>query len=163
MEVVTRWMIVADLPQVVAIESQCFDDAMNTDQIREYLKIRNNIGMVAEDNRSGKVMGHIIYELLKDQIVVLRLAVHPNYQRKGIGRLMLETVERKLTPDKRRRICLMVSDSLLPVHLFLKAVGYKATSVQGNEYYFFKGVTWNKDKTELSALTSTLPSKRPKC
>lgn len=164
METMTRWMIYADLAQVVAIESQCFEDAMTADQIREYLRVRNNIGMVAVDSQDNKVLGYIIYELLDDRFEVLRLAVDPIYQRQGVGRALLKTIERKLTPERRRRICILVEDSMLPTHLFLKATGYRATSVQGNEYYFFKGVTWNsKGQIETSPPTSTSPSKQPRC
>jgi ribosomal protein S18 acetylase RimI-like enzyme len=164
MDMMTRWMIVADLPQVVAIESQCFEDAMNADQIREYLRVRNNIGMVAVDSQDSKILGYIIYELLDDRFEVLRLAVDLRHQRQGVGKALLRTIERKLTPERRRRICIMVNESMLPTHLFLRATGYRATSIQGNEYYFFKGVTWNsKGQIETSPPTSTSPSKQPRC
>lgn len=166
MEIERRWMIMADLRQVIAIENQCFEEPMDAESIRDWLRQRNTIGMVAVAKESQDVVGYMIYELYADRFQLQRIAVASSYQRQGIASQLLQYIENKLTPERRRRIIALVHDSMLPAHLFLKRNGYRATSIQGDEYYFFKGVLCLPQKTEqnglLPANSGSLSSRR-KC
>lgn len=166
MDIERRWMIARDLKQVLAIENQCFDEALDSESIREWLRQRNTIGMVAVDPDSQDVIGYMIYELYKDRIQLQRLAVSESYRRQGVASQMLRYIENKLTPERRRRVISLVHESMLSAHLFFRSNGYKATSIQGDEYYFLKGVQCLPQKTEqngLSQANSGSLSNRPRC
>ena len=69
-----RWMIRRDMPEVLAIEEQCFEFPWSEEDFIRCLRQRNCIGMVAE--HSERVVGFMIYELHKNRLHILNFAVH---------------------------------------------------------------------------------------
>ncbi|GBD35261.1 Ribosomal-protein-alanine acetyltransferase [bacterium HR36] len=127
-----RWMIKRDMPEVLAIEQASFDTPWTEEDFLSALRQRNCIGMVAETH--DRIVGFIIYELHKTQMVVLNLAVHPELRRRGIGRQLVERLINKLTQQRRDKISLEVRERNLPAQLFFKALGFQAVRVL-REYY----------------------------
>ena len=127
-----RWMIRRDMPRVLEIENRCFDNPWTEDDFIRCLLHRNCIGMVAEvgDGTSG----FMIYELHKNRLHLLSLAVDPIYQRRGIGSVMLRKLTNKLSRDRRNRIMLEASERNLDAHLFFRKIGFKAISVLKDFY-----------------------------
>ena len=139
-----RWMVVRDMPEVLAIESEVFEeDAWSGEDFRKILRQRNCIGNVAENvgDDHDEIVGYMVYELIsKNKLVVLNLVVAPEWRRNGIGRQMLM----KLVERSTRSIVFEVSDRDLATHLFLRSCGFKATKVlrdffdSGSDAYIFK-------------------------
>ncbi|MCS7167576.1 MAG: ribosomal protein S18-alanine N-acetyltransferase [Gemmatales bacterium] len=127
-----RWMIKRDMPEVLAIEQASFDNPWSEEDFLNALRQRNCIGMVAETH--DQLLGFIVYELQKSQMVVLNLAVHPQFRRQGIGRLMMERLISKLSQQRRNKITLQVRESNLPAQLFFKALGFQAIRVLRGYY-----------------------------
>ena len=127
-----RWMIRRDMPEVIAIESECFDFPWSQEDFTTALSQRNCIGMVAE--RDEKVVGYMIYEFEKFKLNILNLAVMPSYWRQGIGSAMLNKLIGKLRIERRNRITLKVSEDNLRGHLFFKKLGFRAISVLRSHY-----------------------------
>lgn len=139
---VIGWVIARNFESALEIDRACFhEDAITRDQLTTLLKQKENVMFGIEV--SEKLAGYGIYECNSDSYRVLRLAIHPDYQRQGLGSQLLSWVVRKLSPERRRRVTLIVPDYLLGCHLFLKANGFKATC-HGDEYYFMRGVRWNE-------------------
>ena len=126
------WMTERDLDQIAAIEAECFDSAWTKDDFRNCLRERNCIGMVAEYDKS--VVGYMLYELHKSYMEFLRFAVHPRYQREGVGVAMVDKMKSKLSSHRRNRIVIRVRDSNLPAHLFFRASGFDAVRVERGYY-----------------------------
>lgn len=134
-------MIRRDLEYVYAIERQCFEHPWTEDEFIRCLRQRNCIGMVAERDVSMSVggegehvydtqpVGYMIYELHKNRLHLLNFAVHPRFQRTGVGRAMIDKLMTKLSPDRRNRIVLEVRETNLDAQLFFKAMGFRAISV----------------------------------
>ena len=119
-----RWMTRADMAQVEAIEEECFQwDAWTPQDFTEQLRIRNVIGMVCE--RDECVAGYVIYALFKDRIEVWNFAVHPDFQRRGVGTALLNKLKGKTRPDRRSRLIFDVREENVGGHLFLRAGGFK--------------------------------------
>ncbi|MCS7017245.1 MAG: ribosomal protein S18-alanine N-acetyltransferase [Gemmatales bacterium] len=127
-----RWMIKRDMPEVLAIEQASFDTPWTEEDFLNALRQRNCIGMVAETHE--QLVGFIVYELQKSQMVMLNLAVHPQFRRRGIGRQLVERLISKLTQQRRDKITLEVRERNLPAQLFFKALGFHAVRVL-REYY----------------------------
>ena len=140
-----RWMIVQDLPQVLAIESEVFeDDAWDGEEFKRWLKQRCVIGLVAEHD--GEVVGYCVYEMTGNTTggktkarVVVNFVVAPEWQRNGVGRQIIsKLVERYTGP-----VIFEVSEYDLSMHLFLRAVGFRAKRVvrdyfeSGSDAYIF--------------------------
>lgn len=127
-----RWMIRRDMADVVDIENHSFEFPWSEDDFVRCLRQRNCIGMVAE--HSECVVGFMIYELHKNRLHVLNFAVHPDYQRRGIGQQMVGKLVSKLTPQRRNRILLEVRETNLAAQLFFRELGFKAISLLRSFY-----------------------------
>jgi ribosomal-protein-alanine N-acetyltransferase len=129
-----RWKIRRDLPEVLDIEHASFPQPWGEEDFIRCLRNRNCIGMVAE--YSEKVVGFMVYELLKGQLRIMNFAVHPAYRRRGIGRAMIEKLKSKLSPNtgRRKRISLEIRDDNLPAMLFFRAMKFRGLSVLRDFY-----------------------------
>jgi len=127
-----RWMIRRDMPEVLAIEEQCFEFPWYEDDFIRCLRQRNCIGMVAE--ASERVVGFMIYELHKNRLHILNFAVHEAYRRRGIGGQMSRKLIGKLSHERRSRILLEIRETNLPAQLFFRTLGFCAVSVLRDFY-----------------------------
>lgn len=144
-----RWMIRRDMAEVMDIEGMCFKNSwvLGSDcepplkgSFVHHLRQRNCIGMVAEYDE--KVVAYMVYGLGKTRIDVLRFAVLPSMQGRGIGRAMTEKLKGKLSSQRRARVVFGVDESNLDAQLFLRACGFKCVSVThgmdgGEDEYMF--------------------------
>lgn len=135
-----RWTIRRDLPAVLAIDRASFAAPWSEARFVEHLKIRNCIGMVAECD--GEIVGHVVYELHRRHVSVVRLAVAPAFRRRGIGREILQCIENKLDVTRRTEIWLELGERDLRGQLFVRACGMRCCQtlhVEGrDDLYLFK-------------------------
>jgi [ribosomal protein S18]-alanine N-acetyltransferase len=123
-----RWMIGMDLPTVAEIDRHGFPrEPYGERGIKDAIKPRDQIGMVAE--RFDRVVGYMIYQLHRDRLHLIRLAVAPDCRRTGVGRSMVAKLIGKLSSHRRRRVTTEVADDALPAQLFLRWMGFRATAV----------------------------------
>jgi ribosomal-protein-alanine N-acetyltransferase len=127
-----RWMIRRDMSEVLDIESHCFEFPWSEEDFIRCLRQRNCIGMVAEHEE--RVVGFMIYELHKNRLHILNFAVHPEFQRRGVGRQMTEKLVAKLSNQRRNRIMLEVRETNLSAQLFFRSIGFRAISVLRDFY-----------------------------
>lgn len=127
-----RWMIRRDMTEVLNIEQQCFEFAWTEDDFLACLRQRNCIGMVAEHQE--RIVGFMIYELLKSQLHVLNFAVAPWARRQGVGSQMVEKLVGKLAQQRRQEIRLEVREGNLSAQLFFQRSGFVATNVLRGYY-----------------------------
>ncbi len=140
-----RWMIRRDMPQIVAIEQQCFEFLWDEETFIRCLRQRNIIGMVIEpdvkthkgrSNDINEPAGYMIYELHRNRLHLLNFATHPDYQRQGYGTALMDKLKSKLYPDanRRNRLMLEVRESNLVAQQFFRACGLRATHVLRNYF-----------------------------
>jgi ribosomal-protein-alanine N-acetyltransferase len=132
LQVHIRWMIRRDMPEVLAIEQQCFEFPWYEEDFIRCLRQRNCIGMVAEHNE--RVVGFMIYELHKARLHILNFAVHEDLRRRGIGSQMIKKLIGKLSRERRNRLMLEIRETNLPAQLFFRALGFRAVSVLRDFY-----------------------------
>jgi len=78
-----------DIPQVAEIEEMSFKRPYPAFVFRKYLRARF---LVSEE--AGKITGYIIGVKMGSKGIVISLAVHPKYRRKGHGRKLIEELVR---------------------------------------------------------------------
>ncbi len=126
-----------DMAAVLAIEHSSFEFPWTEEEFLGALKKRNVIGMVAEVGHfPSKVVGFMVYELLKGQLKLHDLAVHPARRREGAGRQLVAKLIGKLSdnPNGRARITIMVAEDNIDSCLFLRRQGFLATEVVPSPY-----------------------------
>jgi len=127
-----RWMILRHMKEVLDIEFERFEFPWDKRDFVDALRQRNCMGMVAQ--RDDKVLGYMVYELYKHKLTLLNFAVAFDANRQGVGRMMMETLQNKLSRRWKRMIVLHVRESNLSAQLFFKAMGFTATKVL-RDYY----------------------------
>lgn len=127
-----RWMIRRDMPEVQAIENASFDSPWSGDEFIRCLRQRNCIGMVAEIGE--KIVGYTIYELHRNRLEILNLAVHGEHRRSGVGSSMIAKLYSKLSPQRRTRIDAAVCERNENAHYWLKACGFTAIEILRDHY-----------------------------
>jgi ribosomal-protein-alanine N-acetyltransferase len=120
------------MPAVLEIEAGTFEFPWSEQEFIRCLRQRNCIGMVAESNE--KVVGFMVYELHKNRLHVLNIAVHPDHRRTGIGNAMIEKLVSKLSFQRRTRILLEIRETNLDAQLFFKNLEFRAISVLRDFY-----------------------------
>lgn len=128
-----RWMIRPDLRYVLPIERDGFDNPMDEEDFLRCLRKRNCIGMVAE-SQAGGILGYMVYELRRDRIQVLSLAVALRFRRLRVGATLVDKLKYKCCSHRRERLSLLCRDSNAAAHLFFRACGFKAKGVLRNWY-----------------------------
>jgi len=127
-----RWMIRRDMPEVLRIEAGAFEFPWTEEDFIRCLRQRNCIGMVAEAGE--QVVGFMIYELHKNQLHILNLAVLEAFRRQGVGAQMVEKLVGKLSSNRRSRIQLEVRETNLAAQVFFRNFGFRAVSVLRDFY-----------------------------
>jgi len=76
-----------DIPQVAGIEELSFEHPYPAFVFKKYLRA---VFLVSDEN--GKITGYIIGVKMGGRGLVISLAVHPEYRRKGHGRKLIEAL-----------------------------------------------------------------------
>lgn len=132
MDAKVRWMIRSDLSEVLVIDRLCFPNPWCEEDFLAALRQRNCIGMVAE--HEGMIVGSTMYELHKSHLLILNFAVHPEWQRSGVGTAMANRLKNKLSQQRRKRLMLNVREGNLDAQLFWRAQGFEAVEVIRGHY-----------------------------
>lgn len=125
-------MIRRDMPEVLEIENAGFGCPWTEDEFLSALRRRNVIGMVAEWHE--KVAGFMLYELHKTSLHVIDLAVHPGWQRQGVGAQMVDKLIGKLSPSRRTYLTCHLRETNLPAQMFCRSQGLRAVQVLRRHY-----------------------------
>jgi ribosomal-protein-alanine N-acetyltransferase len=125
-------MDLSDEPQVRLIEDENFEFAWTEEDFEYYRKKKKCVGCVAKFQ--GKIVGFMIFELLKTRIHVVNFAVAKNFQRMGVGRCLVKNLYRRLSTQQRTRILLEVRERNLAAQLFFRKMGFKAILPLKNYY-----------------------------
>lgn len=127
-----RWLIRKDMPDVLHIENACFTQCWSEHDFLTVLRQRNCIGMVVDHGH--EIAGFYIYELQKQRLRILNLAVAPKYQRRSVGSQMVQRLVDKLSLQRRQEIQVEVRESNLIAQKFFASQGFRAVSVL-REFY----------------------------
>lgn len=127
-------MIKRDLPEVLQIERDSFDQPWTDRDFVNSLRSGNTIGIVAEISKPDEVVGFVVYDLHAKHIHLANMAVSPWYRKAGVGRALLAKLKNKLSRSRRSRIFADVRETNLDAQLFFAACGFKATRVLRGHY-----------------------------
>ena len=122
----TRWLIHrTDMPAVLAIDRQSFQDPWSEEDFVGALEPRDCIGLVIASN-VDVVLGYTLYELHENSIRIRRMAVRPDLRMLGLGSKMLGKVQDRLSVDSFPSLSMEVAANNRVVNEFLRNAGFKA-------------------------------------
>jgi ribosomal-protein-alanine N-acetyltransferase len=131
------------MDRILEIDRKCFSDRWSEEEFLVALRGRNCIGTVFGERIFGddEIKGFMVYELHKHNLHVLRFAVDPDWQRRGLATAAMERLVAKMDVQKRTYITADVHEANLGAQLLLASCGFKCESVLGrhgeaSEYHF---------------------------
>jgi ribosomal-protein-alanine N-acetyltransferase len=127
-----RWLARGDMEAVVQIERENREYPWQNTDFIEALELRRCIGLIAEKRR--QLVGYLIYDLHKTSLEIVNLVVVNSARRNGIGEEFVRFLKEKLTPHRGKQIWTRLREDNLGAQKFLKAQGFRVTTVLGAYY-----------------------------
>ncbi|KAA8997160.1 GNAT family N-acetyltransferase [Paenibacillus spiritus] len=103
-----------------ALSEECFENTM--EPFSRQLSWDSDLIVVAEED--GAIVGALIGTIEKNQGCYFRIAVHPDYRRRGIGRSLVQAMESRFQARKVGGIYVAVDEHNDPVLPLYEAMGY---------------------------------------
>lgn len=130
--IIVRNMIESDVDGIAFLESQAFSDAWTSKSIYETFCQNQAFVVVAEE--SGEIIGCCIVYYVLDEGEIARIAVESSYRHQGVGRKILEQVEKLCKEKGVVRLMLDVRESNMTARIFYKALGFQEDGVRKGFY-----------------------------
>jgi [ribosomal protein S18]-alanine N-acetyltransferase len=125
-------MNIADLDEVMTIERSSFRFPWSAGFFRQELQVVCARSILAEAD--GKIIGYVLFWLLPGALDIHNIAVHADYRRRGIARILLGRVIHEARCQSITRVLLEVRTSNLPAQKLYEAVGFHTTGVRKGYY-----------------------------
>jgi ribosomal-protein-alanine N-acetyltransferase len=127
-----RPMTTADLDEVMAIERTAFPFPWSAVFFRQELQVACARSILAEAD--GKIVGYVLFWLLPGSIDIHNIAVHADFRRRGIARVLLGKVVQEAERQSITRVMLEVRKSNLPAQQLYDAMGFSTTGIRKGYY-----------------------------
>jgi [ribosomal protein S18]-alanine N-acetyltransferase len=150
--------------QVLEIERLTSKFPITEKEFLHILSDRDTLGIVAL--KADIVIGYMVYRIFDRSILLLCLAVHPKWQRQGVGSQLINKLSQKLNKDTRRNITVNVRERNINAQLFLRKLGFNAVSVHrdwffdSNEDSFYFNLSVRDSKNEKNAPIEDLQNQK---
>ena len=139
--------LVRHLDRLSEIETECFrDEAFTKGQMLQLLKEYNCVNLVArvDGTIAGFVIGMIYVDRKATYAHILTIDVSPAYRRRGIGRMLLQEIERIFKEKGIKTSHLEVrEDNVAAMNLYRK-LGYEKIGKLRNYYGKANGIYFKK-------------------
>jgi [ribosomal protein S18]-alanine N-acetyltransferase len=127
-----RPMNTADLDEVMVIERTSYRFPWSAGFFLQELQAACARSIVAETD--GRIVGYVLYWLLPGSIDIHNIAVHVDFRRRGLGRLLLEKVVAEARQRSISQVTLEVRKSNLTAQKLYESVGFVATGIRRGYY-----------------------------
>ena len=115
-------MTTADIESVIAIERASFQFPWSTRFFLDELQVDCARSILAEIEK--RIVGYVLFWFLPEEVDIHNIAVHPDFRRQGIGRLLLEQVIAAARSHERLRVTLDVRLSNTPAQNLYRSFGF---------------------------------------
>lgn len=125
-----------DVPRLLHIEHECFDDPLSEKQIAKIMAHPRKWILVAGFN-VNEALGHIVYceEKRRPVLVIDRVAVDPERRRLGIGERLVRKVAARNRSPKQWSIEAELPDAALPeAHALFKKCDFRLLGLPKNGF-----------------------------
>ena len=125
-------MTTADIENVIAIERASFQFPWSTRFFLDELQVDCARSILAEVE--GRIVGYVLFWFLPEEVDIHNIAVHPDFRRQGIGRLLLEQVVDAARRQERLRVTLDVRFSNAPAQNLYRSFGFVIRGLRKGYY-----------------------------
>ena len=125
-------MTAADIENVIAIERASFQFPWSTRFFLDELQVDCARSILAEVD--GRIVGYVLFWFLPEEVDIHNIAVHSDFRRQGIGRLLLEQVVDSARRQERLRVTLDVRFSNAPAQNLYRSFGFVIRGLRKGYY-----------------------------
>ena len=139
-----------ELPQVLALDQICFGGFWSLDGYEREIDSPNSTLLVItiSDNEETKVIGLGCFWAILEEAHITLLAIHPDFQGQGLGKLLLASLLEDAVKRKLERATLEVKETNHIALSLYQKFGFKIAGRRKN-YYQETGedalILWRKD------------------
>lgn len=127
-----RRMVAADLEAVAELEKICFTESWSWKLLEAGLYSKYDEYYVFE--QEGRILGYCNLRILAGEGEIQRIAVLPDCRRLGVGRKMMEAMERSASEKQVYAVTLEVRESNLAARNLYESFGFAAEAVRKGYY-----------------------------
>ncbi len=125
-------MTIADLDEVMVIERTAFRFPWSAGFFRQELQVACARSILAEAD--GKIIGYVLFWLLPGAIDIHNIAVHVDFRRRGIARVLLGRVIDQARRQSIVHVMLEVRKSNLPAQKLYETMGFLTVGLRKGYY-----------------------------
>ena len=128
---ITR-MTAAHVPQVAALEQECFSDPWSQQSVASELDNPLSLWLVWVED--GVVLGYVGSQTVMDETDMMNVAVAPAARRRGIAQKLIEALVQQLQKQGSRCLSLEVRASNAPAIALYGRLGFREVGRRLNYY-----------------------------
>ena len=127
-----RPMTTADMDELMVIERTSYRFPWSMGFFLQELQVACARSILAEAD--GRIIGYVLYWLLPGVIDIHNIAVHVDFRRRGVGRVLLKKVLAEARRQSTARVTLEVRKSNLPAQKLYESIGFRSTAIRKGYY-----------------------------
>lgn len=132
-EVVVRHMTFEDIPGVIDIEVLCFPIPWTHHAFR--MEMRNKLAVYQVAVIDKKIVAYGGMWLIMEEAHITNIAVHPQYQSRGIGKKIVEALVQEADQRRIQRMTLEVRKSNEVAIQLYKTMGFLVSGIRPGYYH----------------------------
>ncbi len=126
------FMSIDDLDDIITIENASFPSPWSKRIFEKEIKASNSYKRVVR--MSGMVVGYIVTWIIRDEIHILNVAVHPDFRNIGIGEKLIRDCINYSSEENLRYAILEVRISNMAAKRLYEKIGFKGMQLR-KKYY----------------------------
>jgi ribosomal-protein-alanine N-acetyltransferase len=119
-----------ELDKVLEVENASFDDPWAEEVFEAELRHSWSQCMVLEEEATSRLLGHVVFWTVADEVHLLNLAVHPDARSRKLGRRLVSHVIQMARENRARFITVEVRASNAVAHGLYESVGFKRVGMR---------------------------------
>ena len=128
----TAYMTAEDLPELAALENECFSVPWSEDALGSELK--NDRALFLTAKLDGKVLGYIGSHLVAGECYITNIAVFPEFRRSGVAGALIKKLCLILREKNADFVTLEVRSSNSGAIAFYESIGFSRMGTIKNMY-----------------------------
>ncbi len=129
------WATIDHAEDLAKCHAQLFDEPWDTASFQQFLSHPGSVALVARQGNPQETVGFIVGQLAADEAEILTFGVSKEWQRLGIGRRLIDGLQRGAARGEAKKLYLEVAEDNLPALVLYSRVGFKE---QGRRKGYYK-------------------------
>ena len=119
------WATVDHAEELAKCHAALFDEPWDTASFQQFLSHPGSVALIARQGNPQETVGFIVGQLAADEAEILTFGVSKDWQRLGIGRRLIDGLQRAAARGEAKKLYLEVAEDNLPALVLYSRVGFK--------------------------------------